>query len=125
MKALVATKELQGQRKADFCFVEEGEPIVFSSGHHTAMVGVVSRKATTTFKVVEMDLTPGGLATMVVDSYRRMGMVNPGNEDRMTKDALGMAEELFRLADNFQVGTVVEKQGRSFREREGRQGGGK
>lgn len=117
MKVLVATKELQGQRKSDFCFVDEGEPIVFSSGHRTAMVGVNSRKATTTFKVVEMDLTAEGLVQQVVDSYRRMGMVNPTNEERFKTDALGMAVELKNLAAHFPVGTVVEKAGRSFKER--------
>ena len=70
MKILVATKETQGFRDSDFSWAREGELVRFDSecdrdknridggcGCRRSMVGLETGRATTTFKVVEMDIT--------------------------------------------------------------------
>ncbi len=128
MKVLVATSETRGQRKNDFGHATDGEIVTFGSecdgepvdgscGCRRAMVGVESRKATTTFKVVEMpDLTLEGLAEKVHDSLKAGGWSaddEPGRRSWAADDA----RELARLAGFFEVGTVVEKRGKKFQAR--------
>jgi len=66
MKVLVATEETQGHRKTDFCWTEEGELVFFGSectretidgecGCRRSLCGLRTRKATTTFRVVERE----------------------------------------------------------------------
>jgi hypothetical protein len=69
MKILVATKETQGLRKNDFSFTEDGELVMLPTftcdsgsvdddcGCLRSVVGVKTRKATTSYKVIEQNVT--------------------------------------------------------------------
>ena len=68
MKVLVGTKDTQGKRKNDFSFTDEGELVTFGTecdreavdGHcgcKRSLVGMKTRKGTTTFKVVEKKIS--------------------------------------------------------------------
>jgi hypothetical protein len=80
MKILVATEETQGHRPNDFCWAEEGEIVTFGSqcaeevidgpcGCRRALRGLKTRKATTTFRVMERpDLQRADLVGLVAES---------------------------------------------------------
>jgi len=128
MKVLVATSETRGQRKNDFGHATDGEIVTFGSecdgepvdgvcGCRRAMIGVDSRKATTTFKVVEMpSLTLEGLAEKIHDSLKTGGW-SADDEPGRRKWAAEDASELARMADFFTVGAVLEKRGKKFQTR--------
>ena len=128
MKVLVATSETRGHRKNDFGHATDGEIVTFGSecdgeaidgtcGCRRAMVGVVSRKATTTFKGVEMpDLTLEALADKIHDSLKAGGW-SANDEPGRRSWAADDARELARLAGFFTVGAVIEKRGKKFQVR--------
>ena len=109
MKLFVSTKETQGNRHNDFCWVEEDEILYFGMtcdngftddgcGCHRAMAGVMCHKATTTAKVVDRpELTTQDLADIIHVYAGR-----PNNE------ALNMAKIIRQEASKFNVGDVVE-----------------
>jgi hypothetical protein len=119
MKVLVATRETQGERRNDFCWVPEGELVTFPTfecdgdqspddrcGCHRSMTGVKSRKATTTFKVVEMaGMTPGRLARVIMQSQRAGGF--KPDQARTTAE-VGL---MCWFAGIFDAGTVLERRG--------------
>jgi hypothetical protein len=118
MKVLVATKDTQGRRQNDFCFVPEGELVTFPTfectsgtvddhcGCGRSMTGVRCRKATTTFKVVEMaGMTPARLARVIMQSQRAGGFTP--NQARTTAE-VGL---MCWFAGIFDAGTVLERRG--------------
>jgi hypothetical protein len=120
MKILVATMQLQQQRSNDFGWATEGEVVTFASecdgeavdGHcgcRRAMSGMVSHKATTTFRVVELDATVQMLAQKLAEGLVEAGWY-PTIEKAMPV-AVDDARELARLAAVFPVGSVLEKRG--------------
>jgi len=120
MKVLVSTKETQGQRKNDFCFVPEGEILRFGfecdnegidsrCGCRRSMSGIFCHKATTTFKVVDLPIAESDFIQKIQDSVIKSGLGKV--------DASG-AKELLRIANIFAVGDVVEKRGVTLRKRE-------
>ncbi len=137
MKILVATEETQGRRQNDFCWAEEGEIVTFGSecadetvdgscGCRRALRGVRSRKATTTFVVVERPgIGPGDLARIVAESLVSGGWY-PGVEQAhpaAAQDALRLAS----IALTYAEGTVLERRdekfsARAWRPRRGRSG---
>ena len=121
MKILVATNETQGRRENDFFWCEPGEIVKFGfecdgetidgkCGCKRSMSGIKSFKATTTMKVVDMDITKEELKKQLIESDKKAGW-------NMTEDFIEEEmEELLRIADTFEVGMIVEKRG-EFRER--------
>lgn len=80
MKVIVATGETQGQRKSDFSFVPEGEivlpaephddePIDGTCGCQRSFDGIVSGKATTTAKVIDLPLTREDYIAEILRAY--------------------------------------------------------
>jgi hypothetical protein len=122
MKVFVATKRLQGLRKNDFSHTLEGELVKYGfvcdgetvDGHcgcMRSMVGFESQKATTTFKVVEMPITPEEFWNKYIESERKAGWVKESAEKADLKVFKAVAKELLKLASHFQVDTVLEKRG--------------
>lgn len=120
MKILVSTKKTQGQRKNDFSFVPEDEIVKFgfecdgervdgSCGCRRSLVGTACKKATTTFKVAERDITTKELAQIIYASYQNSGWTTVTME--VAKED---AQELSRIATHFGVDDVLEKRGSRF-----------
>lgn len=112
MKVLVATSRTNGAKDSDFCFTEEGEllyPGVQCSkwkecGCGRSFVGHMTLKATTTMLVQFIPYSLGQLAHIFLASHQQ------GGWDKFTpKDAMEMAQLMVRLAEPFEVGTVVER----------------
>ena len=128
MLILVATKETQGQRKNDYSWVEEGELIGFSSecdgeavdgqcGCRRAMSGLKSLKATTTFKVVDLDMTTQEVFSQHEDSLKRGGWADHIDRAKLLKMISMDMKELASLACFFGEGAIVEKRGKKFQQR--------
>jgi hypothetical protein len=127
MKVMVATTEMQGRRKNDFCHAEppeflmfgfecDGEAVDGACGCKRALVGISSDKATTTFQVVErVGMTLENYAEFIYCALERQGWTKLG--DDWKKMARKDAEELARIASVFRLGAIVEKRGRKFQER--------
>ncbi len=127
MKILVATEESQGHRANDFCWADEGEIVTFGSecadesvdgpcGCRRALRGVRTRKATTTFLVVERsDLGPADLARIVAESLVAGGWYASVQQAHAaaTQDALRLAATALAHAE----GTVLERRDEVFRAR--------
>ena len=127
MKVLVATEETQGHRNTDFCWTEEGELVSFGTectgetidgecGCRRSLCGVWTRKATTTFRVVEREeLSPGGLVSLLA-----AGLVS-GHFYETREKARPAAEEdasrLAALAAAYPEGAILERRGDRFLER--------
>ena len=128
IKLLVATKETQGKRNNDFCFAEEGEIVVRGSecdgeavdgrcGCKRAMCGVKTRTATTTMKVVELDIEPEDVKEQMKESLVKGGwasLMKPKEVEEMVNDSY---KENVELAEYFGVGAIVEKRGDTFQSR--------
>jgi hypothetical protein len=116
MKILVATKEKQGNRSNDFSWAKEGEMVKFgfecdgetidgNCGCRRSLVGFDTAKATTTFKVVNKNLTKEKYKRLLLKSEKKAGFLH-------TKEAInGAVDELLRIANNFTIGDVLEKRG--------------
>ncbi len=126
MKIFVATSETQGTRANDFCFTTEGEIVRLgfecdgetvdgACGCRRSLFGVRSRKATTTFKVVEMEIDEAELAAEIFVSMKEAGWVLEGNWDFWRAGAAREARELLRDAASFEIGDVVERRGAVYR----------
>jgi hypothetical protein len=128
MKILVATKETQGRRPNDFFWAREGELVAFGSecqdepidgscGCRRALCGVVTRLATTTFRVEERaELWPEDLVDLLAT------MLVAGRWFATVERALPLAADnalrLVRLASSFADGTILERRGEHFVPRE-------
>lgn len=126
MKIFVATSETQGTRANDFCFTTEGEIVRLgfecdgetvdgTCGCRRSLCGVRSRKATTTLKVVEMEIDEAELAAEIFVSLREAGWVLEENWDFSRASAAREARELLRDAASFDVGAIVERRGAVYR----------
>ncbi len=122
MNVLVATRQTQGGRRNDFCFVPEDELVVFGSecdrepidgdcGCRRSMSGIVSCKATTTMKVADLKMGVDEYAATIHASRWAKGW-------RMSRaDCRVLAEELMLTARPFRTGAVVERRGELLVER--------
>lgn len=120
MKVLVATNQTQGWRENDFCFCIEGELVCFGSvcsgeedpdsscGCSRVMTGFDSHKATTTVKVIELNMTPDDYALKYAESLQRAGW-----RERVFVDECVLADidNLIRLGNSFPTGSVIEIRG--------------
>jgi len=116
MKVLIATNEKQGERENDFSFTNEGEFVKFgmecdgeeidgSCGCRRSVAGFDTLRGTTTFKVVEEDITEDKFIELYKESDKKAGW---NFED---KDMTKMAKELISIAQSFPVNSVLEKRG--------------
>jgi hypothetical protein len=130
MKILVATKDSQGQRASDFSFTNAGELVCRSiicgggdednldggCGCQRSMVGLVTRKGTTTVKVVSRKMTRADLVNSLVASYARayrLGLIDADMVQAQEQEA----DELIRIANRFKIGDVLEIRGRKIQAR--------
>lgn len=123
MRLLVATKETQGQRKNDFCWVPEGEIVHFGfecdsetiDGHcgcKRAMVGISNNKATTTMKVEEVkNFSREQLLEELTNYYVRAWELSSVSALKIAEEEVG---DLLDLVAQFPVGSVIEKRGDDF-----------
>jgi hypothetical protein len=117
MKILIATKDTQGKRKNDFCFVPEGEPVIppwitcsnekadDSCGCQRSMSGIFCHKATTTVKVFDAAITSEELKWAVIKSYVDAGWPVDARTPTMVSD---LVDELLAEADKHRTETVLE-----------------
>ena len=129
MKILVATNEGQGQRKNDFCFANQHEPVGFPSecdnqrvdgrcGCRRSMAGMITLKSTTTMTVIEdPNVTPESLK----ESLRTMMITGEWDKHLSPADLQAIIDEdagiLINLANTFEVGAIVERRGDQFQTR--------
>lgn len=130
MKILVATKDTQGQRASDFSFTNEGELVCRDiicgrgdeedldggCGCQRSMVGLVTRKGTTTVKVVSRKMTRADLVNSLVASYARAYRLGVTDAD-LVRAQEQEADELIRIANRFKIGDVLEIRGHKMRAR--------
>lgn len=126
MKVLTATNQTQGWRDNDSCSTVEGELVFLpplqcepgdiddECGCRRAMAGVVSRRATTTIKVVHMEaLDPDVYFKLVSEALRDQGYVPIALME--LPDVIewlhDLTDELMVMARTFDVGTVLERRG--------------
>ena len=64
MNIFVATQKTQGEKPTDYCFVPEGEIVVFPFKTHEkekdfniCLIGIESKKSTTSFMVKRLDIS--------------------------------------------------------------------
>jgi hypothetical protein len=124
MKILAATEETQGKRPNDFCWAEEGEIVTFGSqcpdeavdgpcGCRRALRGLETRKATTTFRVVERpDLRLADLADLVARSLVAGGWYPDVKQARTA--AVVHANRLAEVALAHEDGAVLERRDDRF-----------
>jgi len=122
-KVLVSTKETQGKRCSDFSHVPEGEIVQFpmiecsnesidgGCGCRRSMSGVETHKATTTMKIMEMDLDPEELYIIIKKSLKASGW--PVGRETILK----YVKELLEFAEQFEVGDLVERRGSRLKKR--------
>jgi hypothetical protein len=123
MKILVATNEGQGKRKNDFNFCYEGEAVKYAfecdgetvdggCGCRRAMSGIVSFKATTTFKIVDSPVSKEDYILAILDSERQsFGLAWSDNDKQLIAEIREDANQLLQLAKMAPEGTVLEKRG--------------
>jgi hypothetical protein len=120
MKVFAATADRQGERESDFCWTIEGELVTFpvecdadrygggidgGCGCMRAMAGMTSQTATTTFRVVDLEVTMHEFRDLVLGTLQEGGW--PVDDDIATK----MAEEVADAAAVFTAGPVLERRG--------------
>ena len=114
MKYIVMTHETQGAKKNDFQNCAEGELVrLASTGDY--MVGIDCNKAGTTMKVVELDKTSDELieiyAKHFLDTWGIMGA------DVCKESATDEVTENMRIANAFELGTVIEMTKKGYQSR--------
>jgi hypothetical protein len=130
MRILISTNLTQGDRGNDFCHVPEGEILGFTSecdgepvdgkcGCRRSMRGILSHRATTTMKVVDIDITKEGLSRAILNSYQSIDGAKDSQDPKDRKLAGEDAEELIHIAASLPIGAIIEKRGNRFRVRSG------
>lgn len=125
MRVLVATSEGQGKRKNDFFNATEGELVHFGSecdgedvdgkcGCRRCMSGLDTAMATTTFKVVESDITEEDLTAKLATFYHEKWHIEGSEANEL---AVEEVEDLNRIVATFEVGEILEKRGRNIQSR--------
>ena len=122
MKILTATSRTQGQRRDDYYWMTDGEPVYIGMmcdgarandkcGCARAWTGLDTHKAGTTAEVTETAMTRAKYIDRYGASLAAAGWtIEP-------PDLAAMADELLGIADHFAVGRVVEHRGRAINAR--------
>ena len=127
MKILVCTSEGQGARDNDFCWTNEGEAALVgercdshekgsvdgSCGCGRALMGLETRKASTTVRVAEVDFDHEVFKQRIRTSTIKAGFGDLGDE-YLEEMATYMEEQ----ANRWPVGTVVELREKGLQERQ-------
>lgn len=119
MKFLVATKQSQGQKKNDFFWAEEGEPIIFglecdheefdgACGCKRSLSGVRTAKATTTMMVAEVN---SHVVEKIAHHYIKDWNIQPEKAHQL---AVEMLFKVHSIAEAFPLGTVLGRCGDAF-----------
>jgi len=129
MKVLVATKDGQGVRKNDFCWVPEGEILHFGfecdsdrddidgyCGCRRGMVGLDCAKATTTMKVADLPVKRREVFDRLVKHYKEGWKMKVKAAKETARDEL---KDLSKIVASFPRGVVLEKRGDKFQTRRG------
>lgn len=119
IRLFVSTKETQGQRANDFCFVPVGEivlPHPFSictngsvdddCGCHRSLSGLICNKATTTAMVVDYLIEPKELITLITNTLIRQGY-EPILTAVTVEHITTVVRDLLNALD-FEPGTIIE-----------------
>jgi hypothetical protein len=127
LNVLVSTKETQGQRKNDFCFVPEGELMKFGfvcdrdrgradggCGCNRSLVGLMSLKATTTVKVVSMEMTKKQFEEKYIASEKKAWGTVGIDENGVYRNI----DAILETANQFPENTVLEYRDEVFYARE-------
>lgn len=129
LRVLVATRETQGQRLSDFSWVPDGELLRWDvacdrdrdnidggCGCRRSLAGVVSRRATTTFKVAQIDGDTETLHRIFERSYHEAGYT-------LTAELISeLCADMLEIATRYPIGTVLEKRGDVIQPRQRRRG---
>jgi hypothetical protein len=131
MKILVSTTQTQGQRESDFCFVPEGEMLMFSflcdtdredpnpdagCGCSRSLGGMICQMSTTTFKVADLDITAQQFVHNYLGALQDAGFL-VGSSKQEIADYQNDANEMLKAAAAFKVGTVIELRKTEFGKR--------
>jgi len=130
MNIFVSTKETQGYRKNDFCFVPENEPVRFGSiecdhsadgkcGCKRSLVGAYCRTATTTFKVVNTPMSKRNFVERMLQSSRDGGWPIDTNKE-LYSAVYDDIQEILKIAEYFNDGDILERRGRKIQTRQRR-----
>ena len=128
MKILVATKEGQGKRKNDFMWCNENELVRFGSecdgekvdgrcGCKRSLVGMANHRATTTFKVIEINIHPMNLLESIKQSLVDSGWAKYMEKEELNKLAREDMKYIIELANSFTPGKVIERRGKNYQTR--------
>ena len=134
MKILVATEQTQGQRESDFCFVPEDEPLLQGFMCHKdevdpnpdggcgcgrALIGILCQKGTTSFKVVETQLSQERFIQNYISSFQDSGwLTGPNKLDKEFIEGLRAdGEQLIEVATRFPLGAILEKRKEAYQQR--------
>lgn len=127
MKLLTATSRTQGQRDNDFTFCIEGELVIVGPvfceadqedpdggcGCGRSFGGLNSDKGTTTAVVSDLDFTPEDAALAIRSALEQSNFIkymDPEDVDAAIREAI-------ELADEYAVGTVLERRLEDIRPR--------
>jgi hypothetical protein len=122
LPVLVATRQTQGQRKNDFSWAVDNEPVRFGlecdgeavdgrCGCRRSFSGMQSNKNTTTARVASLPITRNDFLRMLGESMKVAGW----SFDE--KDIQEIADELLMIASRFNEGDIVEKRGNNIQVR--------
>ena len=128
MKLLTATNETQGQRTNDFMWCAEGEIVKSGTecdgeeidgqcGCRRSMVGVQYNKATTTMKVIQVEMTREELTDVLRDNYKEAGWYDLMGAKSAEEHIGEEVKELILMTDRFPIGCIVEKRGNELQMR--------
>ena len=111
LQVFVATNQSQGMFPDDFNLAVEGEFVVPPSDigpdNKKVMVGIVTAKSTTTFKVVPLDIPRAHFVHLIAEFYLRAGWVNfPQKAQEMAKETVA---DIFATARHYRIGDIVGK----------------
>ncbi len=127
MKILVSTKKKQGNRNNDFCFVPEGEIVIFpffecgnesvdgECGCKRSLMGIKKLTGTTTFEVADIGISKTEFVKLYKKSMIKAGFgkafKRKDNELKieLENELFDSVAKLTKLAKNYPVGTVLER----------------
>lgn len=123
MRIITATRAMQGKRANDFCWADEGEPVIFGTecdgeaidgpcGCRRSMSGMQTHKGTTTLMVRDLDITKTEMLNRA-EEYIKNAWGDLADEDTV-KAMRDEMKGLLELATKFKVNTVLEKRGHSL-----------
>ena len=114
MRIFVSTRETQGEKPGDFCFVPDGEILVFPFKTNNqckeiniSLVGIETKSSTTTFLVKESDISKKEFIQKIASFFIKAGATIYQKE--ANEWGIIYAEKVITFAEKFPVGSVVGK----------------